>query len=216
MTNDSGGTIPPNVDTTQKEFCIEYIRHRLVEQTQEDGPRYLVRRGRADQSERARSASHCPYLRTYCASSRNNKRETGKDSKRAGSLSSVVCNWKVISGQRLTLRLEAPRHRLRSHRVLHVRSTAGQSPQLFTAIDDTKEFCSILKSFGNRLAGPYLCAGPKWAQWREGGRRERTRPAGGGWCGLREERRVTRAAGGTLVHVLTASAGKAIFTRETR
>lgn len=82
MTNDSGGTIPPNLDTKQKEFCIKYIRYNLVEQTQEDGPRYLVRRGRTDQSERARSASHCPYLRTYCASSRNNKRETGFQTRR--------------------------------------------------------------------------------------------------------------------------------------
>lgn len=117
----------------------------MVEQTQEDGPRYLVRRGRSDQSERARSASHCPYLRTYCASSHDNKREAKKDLKCAGSLSSLVCNSKVISGQQLTLRLQAPRHRLRSHRILHVSSTAGQSPQLLTAIDDTKEFCSILK-----------------------------------------------------------------------
>lgn len=57
------------------------------------------------------------------------------------------------------------------------------------------------------------CGGLRGRQWRAGGRRERTclRDEREVWS---EERRVTRAVGGTLLTCRGPTAGKAIFTRE--
>lgn len=63
------GTSLRIINSIENKLLLVYIERFIAWQGAEDVPRYLVSGGGTDQSRRVLSASHCPYLFTYCAPS---------------------------------------------------------------------------------------------------------------------------------------------------